>query len=145
MNLDDILGFTRLECTGDKARAGWYLDQDAILAAMDRLDIKKLVKIRFTAARQRVGTHYAWIDHHRIMISQDDSVNEASNTLWHELTHAMQAEAFTTITGRPMNKFYREAYQLAKGSWGASYKDNKFEIQAREIADLNSHNLLVAI
>lgn len=144
-----IVSSLRYELPSSPARAGWEIDTQAFIAALDYLGIARFVKVRFTAGKRIVGRHGPryfryWnedgtrgpgITYHRIKISQDRPFEFARVTIWHELTHAQQAETFAVRTGRPMTFFYREEYKLASGAWGASYEENSYEIAARALAD----------
>jgi hypothetical protein len=143
MNLEDILKLDKLICTGEQARAGWYLDQDEIISAIDSLGITLQVRIRFMTGISRMGTHYAYEDHHKITVDQTLLSRSASHTIWHELVHAMQAERFVKETGKPITKFHHEAYRPSNGPWGASYKLNEMEIEANKIADSMTDYTLV--
>jgi hypothetical protein len=76
-----------------KAAGGFVIDRQALADACDLLGLKLPVKIRYNA---RVGTtngnyqlRAGW---HDIMLKSYHTAEQASSTLWHELTHAMQAE-----------------------------------------------------
>ena len=143
MELDDILKFERLICTGDTSRAGWVLDQDAVIEAMDTLGITYPVKIRFMTGKYRFGTHYENAESHRITIHQGLSAEEASHTLWHELAHAMQAERYMKERNAPNLKGFYTEYKRGRGEWGETYRGNIYEIEAERIADANSDRTLV--
>jgi len=162
MELDDILNFDRLYCTGDRARAGWYLDQDAILEAIDKLGIELKVSIRFMTATRRAvreygrgrswgkggkgytyGTHRNLNKEHRITVDQERVADETSDTLWHELAHAMQSERWAKETGKNITLWHHADYKAVDGEWGNSYKGNAYEIEAERIANENRDFKLV--
>lgn len=139
--LDDkeLRDHLRLQLPPTDARAGWQFDEVAFLKAIDLLGIKLPVRVRFMTGRYRLGTHYARVDHHRITIHQAGSVTVSNNTIWHELAHAMQSERWAEKAGQANpSGFYRRKtgpYVRAAGRYGASYKENRYEIEARQIAD----------
>ena len=162
MELDDILNLQRLQCTGEQARAGWYLDQDAIIEAIDELGIKLPVHIRFMTATARAnreygrgrswgkggkgwthGTHRNTKQHHRITVDQERPAEDASNTLWHELAHAMQSEKWAERTGKDITLWHTD-YKAVDGEHGRRYKGNLYEIEANQIADDHTDFMLVA-
>lgn len=131
------------------ARAGWEFDPEACLDAKIKLGIQFRIKFKFMTGKRRRGTHYVRHNditnetYHQIMIDQNREAEAASETLWHEMAHAMQAEMWSKATGNDPWKFYRLGYKKADGEWGHSYYQNKYEIHARKVADLNKFNLLV--
>lgn len=141
MELDDILNFDRLFCTGEQARAGWYLDQDAILEAIDTLGIKLPVHIRFMTGRYTYGTHRVKHDDtiHRITVDQNRELKSASHTLWHELVHCMQSERWLEADSRrKLHNWHYDDYKAVDGEWGNRYRGNTYEIEANHIADENA-------
>lgn len=144
MELDDILKFERLICTGDTARSGWVIDQDAVIEAMDLLNIQLPVRIRFTTVKRFVftGTHRETPKQHVITLAQNVNAEHQSATLWHELAHAMQAERYARETGLPITRFYAE-YKRGRGEWGMTYLGNKYEIEADRIMNEHRDDLLV--
>lgn len=162
MELDDILKLDRLYCTGEQARAGWYLDQDAILEAMDKLGIELAVNIRFMTATRRAvsesgrgrswgkggkgytyGTHRNTPKCHKITVDQERTAEETTNTLWHELAHAMQSERWAKETGKDIRLWHHADYKAVDGDWGNRYKGNAYELEAYEIAATNADFELV--
>jgi len=163
MELDDILNLNRLQCTGEQARAGWYLDQDAILEAIDKLGIKMPVHIRYMTATARAvrergrgrswgkggkgwtyGTHRNTKQHHKITVDQEREAAETSNTLWHELAHCMQSEKWAKETGKDITLWHHADYKAVDGEHGRRYKGNLYEIEANRIAEDNQDFMLVA-
>jgi hypothetical protein len=131
---DEFNELQRVVLPPTRARAGWRIDLQAIKTAIDILEIKYPVRIRYIRGKYRRGTHYARKEYHTITLSQDRPMKQANDTLWHELAHAQQAERFEERTGRPMRHFYREEYLESQGPWGASYQENFYEIDANEVA-----------
>lgn len=146
MELDDIINFDRLFCMGGKSKAGWYLDQDAILEAIDKLGIKRHVAIRYmTAKRRGRGTHYITFDRtHKITVDQLTDVEGANRILWHELTHCMQAERWANEDSRrDIFNWHWDDYKAVDGEWGNRYRGNAYEIEANRIAKENADFHLV--
>lgn len=131
----------------EPARGGWVIDPTAMEVALDELSIERFVNVRYTDGRRIVGRHgpryYRYPDfggprpgifYHRIKLSQDAPFERACLTIWHELAHARQAENFVRRTGYLMTMFYNVAYKEGRGPWGASYRENIYEEEARMIA-----------
>lgn len=143
LNYEQVHKLLKISIPNSTARAGWEFDTDAIANAMDELQISRPVEIRFTAGRHTKGTHNNSHTKHRITISQDQPIEEANVTMWHELTHASQAESFARATGKPMSAFYSQLYRHVKGEHGKSYENNKMEIHARRVAEKYALRMLV--
>lgn len=143
MDLDDILNLERLQCTGEQARAGWYLDQDAILEAIDKLGIKMQVRIRYATMKYKGGTHYNRKDHHKIIVDQEVDAVHATLVIWHELAHCMQSEQWAERTGKNITNWHWYDYKMVDGEWGNRYRGNYYEIQADAIAKENEDFSLV--
>jgi hypothetical protein len=134
---DELQDHLRLSLPPTNARAGWYIDDAAVLYAIDYLGIKLPVRIRFMTTKlgATLGTHYSRTDWHRITIAQNIvKAGKASEVLWHELVHCMQAEKFAQETGHSINEFHELEYKKLDGPWGATYRQNRLEIQANKIA-----------
>jgi hypothetical protein len=144
MDFDEIERMQRLQCTGAVAKAGWVIDQDAVIDAMDSLEIEFPVHIRFMTARYRNGTHRTKVsDAHHITLDQTRDIESSNFTLWHELTHAMQSERFARQTGKSIKRFHDEAYK-EHGVSGQAYNSNPYEREANRVAEENSDTLLLA-
>lgn len=124
----------RFELPRLPARAGWRINPGLFSDALNFLELRRFVAVRYSGAWQRVGTHYAKTKgYHGIVISQEIPLADANDTLWHELAHALQAESFED-RGGTFHRFYRECYVTGTGEWGATYRNNAFEIHARATA-----------
>lgn len=146
MELDDILNFERLVCMGGKSKAGWYLDQDAILEAIDMLGIKRNVRVKFqTFKRRGRGTHYIKRDGtHLITVDQLSSRESANFILWHELAHCMQAERWVEADERrKIFNWHWDDYKAVDGEWGNRYRGNAYEIEANKLGHDNADFHLV--
>ena len=136
---DELRDHLRLTTPSTIARAGWSINEAAVLAAIDFLGIEHPVNIRFMTTKygDTLGTHY-WSRRrrqHRITVAQNlKQAGRASETLWHELTHCMQAERFSKKTGQPIEDFHEEEYRLLNGEWGLTYQGNLLEKEARKVA-----------
>lgn len=118
---------------------GVFLDYGAIADAIrDSLELRLYIRWapggnRRTQQRQYTyGTHRIKSDelgaYHSICLSVNTPLEIVNTTLWHELTHAVQAEK----CGTP-KAFYRDhycKYGVTPGS--AAYDNNPYEIQACE-------------
>lgn len=146
MDLDDILKFDRLYCTGDRAIQGWYLDQNAILEAMDKLGIERRVAIRLQTGKWQKGRHrIARKDgSHKITIPRNTSFAHATYTIWHELAHCMQAERWVNENpNRNIHSWHWDDYKAVDGEWGETYRGNLYEKEANRIAEENADFHLV--
>lgn len=137
LNDDELRDHLRLTLPATIAKAGWSIDESAMLAALDILGIELPVRVRFMTTKRGAtyGTHYSKDGWHRITVAQNlKHAENASNTLWHELTHCMQAERFVKRTGKKLEDFHEEEYKMLDGEWGRTYKGNLLEIEANRIA-----------
>lgn len=137
LNDDELHNHLRLTTPSTIARAGWSIDEEAVLAAIDYLGIKLPVRVRFMTTKHgdTLGTHRNRKDHHRITIAQNlKQAGKASETLWHELVHCMQAERFHKRTGLPITDFHDEEYKMMDGEWGRTYQGNLLEREANKIS-----------
>lgn len=123
------------------AKAGWRINQPVLNSLLDQLNIKRLVVIRYSSGFYTHGMHREVRNNgnpfHRITLSQLNDDIFSNETLLHEVRHAYQSERWAEETGRPIWRFYREAYKQAKGGWGKAYQDNRYEIDCREFAHEN--------
>lgn len=146
MDLEDILNFDRLTCKGEKSDEGWYLDQDAILEAMDKLEIRLPVTIRLQKSKYRSPKHYLKYNklEHFLVIPRNCKFAHANYSLWHELTHCRQAERwYFADTRRKLWNWHWDDYKAVDGDWGNRYRGNAYEIEANAIAAENADIHLV--
>lgn len=144
---EDIDKLLKAEIPPYSARAGWSIDAMLLGEVIESMGLKHKVKIRYSSGRRRTGTHYAKFDMdegfwHRIVLSQNESAEDANQTLWHELRHAMQAEIYAEQTMTNIRAF-DDVYDEGKGEWGETYKGNVWEIDARRFAENNEHIKLI--
>jgi hypothetical protein len=114
-----------------------------IAIAVKELNIAKDVIIAFNnrlAFKSTAGNHTykAAEECHVIKLNGYLSINSASDTLWHELTHAMQAERYA-IMNDSLIELFDTHYQNVNGN----YWTNDYEIEARRIAFENRERMLV--
>lgn len=130
----------------------WEFDLDAIERAGRELGLRLPVGLavveaggywQTTDGAHRVKTADRGEHAHGITVRRSVDAERASRILWHELTHAAQAEAHPTGPHR----FYREAYAVHSrarvGAYGGAYRANPFEVEARE-AEANHERLPLA-
>lgn len=112
------------------------LNKDDCRIAKHILGVEWPVRIKYDSRQgyytERLGVHRTKADgkggyFHQIMIKTYLTPLEASKVLWHELTHAAQAERLG------VNEFARQ-YRMysGTGSFGAAYRNNPFEVEARK-------------
>jgi hypothetical protein len=119
----------------------YELNPSAVRAAKAQLGIEGTVKVRRTTAGDRYGccrSRYnratgQWT--HHITIPKHESREKASNTFWHELTHASQAER--AETPEAWAKLVRQQHRLP-------HRRRPIEIEAYRVAEENSDKLLTA-
>jgi hypothetical protein len=102
------------------------------------IQLPVVVKIRRYLNNGTAGLHNFIDGKHYIAVFDFRSVVPMSETLWHELSHAAQAEKFSKETGEPVSRFY-DLYLKSPGSLGAEYLHNPFEIEARQVAYRKVH------
>jgi hypothetical protein len=143
---EELHNHLRLELPTTDARAGWRFQEDAILCALDYLIIKLPVRVRYMTTKYgaSLGTHYSRNGWHRVTIAQNiTKAGLASETLWHELVHCMQAERFAEKTGKSITDFHDNEYRLMNGEWGRTYQGNLLEKEANRIAAERNTNYLL--
>lgn len=160
---EQIRDIVYLRLPADNARATWRFDRQATKAALAELHITQPVVLSYQRYRVRrggslqYGIHRCYRGWHQIRINDvttwhskatnlNTTLQNVSDTLWHELMHAAQAERFVTQNQHKnytLADFYRMAYQPARGAHGAAYQDNLYEIEARQ-ASLDHKDQLLA-
>jgi hypothetical protein len=112
-------------------RAGLRIDVAALEAAIADLGITRDVEIKWTAGYRRVGT--CSLRNNKIVItcSATRGSGPATETLWHELTHAKQMEGYTNLAGF-MAEYKRHGYTAG------AYHRNPYEVEARRVAEQKS-------
>lgn len=106
---------------------GFTVTQSALADAIDLLDLKLPVKIRYNGRYGATAGNYRFAGgHHDIMLKSYLTPEQASSTLWHELTHAMQAERVGATIGAWAD--YR------RGQKGTTYYNKPMEREARAMS-----------
>lgn len=137
-----------------RAPQAFKIDQAALAEAIALLGITLPVSVKITAHGGRtLGTHRFKAMHgtfmrdkstdtasggmyHHICIRSWLSVEQAGRTLWHELTHAMQAERETDRNAPLREQFEGWRFCAARGR-GTTYRAKPIEVEAREHEPLN--------
>lgn len=128
--------------------AGWHLDRRALNAAAKQMGLKLPVHVktnskyggkngtyRFKPASKapaglRVANATAF---HNIVVKSYLTPEQATATLWHELTHALQAERAGSVEA--WNRFTRDQRR-----W--PYARRPIEIEARKVSAARAHEML---
>lgn len=115
-----------------KAQGGYRVDQRALRAAIETLGLKLPVKIRYNGRVGQTNGNYTFRGgYHDIMLKTYHTADQASSTLWHELTHAMQSERVGGTLGTWAE--YR------KGQRRYTYRQRPMEVEARRMSAKMSH------
>jgi ornithine carbamoyltransferase len=130
LTLQECRILLRLDGTLEQAQEGWVFDYRKIDKALDFLKISHRVRLGFKAGIWKYGDHDSFSGTHKIKVSTYLEIEDANESLWHELVHASQAERLWRQSGVPIYNFYK-AYENAMGESGRKYLDNTFEIEAR--------------
>lgn len=113
---------------------GFTINQAALREAKEILGLKWPVQVRTHARHGSVNGNYrceltgGGDYYHNIMIKSYLTPEQATKTLWHELTHAMQAEREGSYAGWVL-KHEQEHKRY-------SYRVRPIEIEAREMSDM---------
>lgn len=119
---------------GEPADVSYRLDKAECLAAKRFFGLKWPVSIRYDNRKgdysELWGCHRVRYKdgkpYHKITIKRYLSPEVASAVLWHELTHAMQAEELG-------DKVFHKLYHSYSGSsFSQNYLNNPFEVEARD-------------
>lgn len=111
-----------------KADGGFRIDNAAVRDACELLGIGLPVDVRFSGrVGPTNGSHAFDGERHRIMLKSYLTPEQATRTLWHELTHAMQAERAGSVLAWG-------AFSRAQRSY--SYSNRPIELEARRMADV---------
>lgn len=111
-----------------QAEGGYRIDQKALKDAIAILGLKLPVRVRQHARVGNTNGNYRHgVTHHNIMIKSYLTPEQASKTLWHELTHAQQAERAGDYAGWTLES------QQQRRSY--AYWNRPIEVEARANAD----------
>lgn len=128
--VDTVSGDYRIS----RSSGGYRINQAALNAAIATLGLKIPVRVRFHARAGSTRGNYRFAPtHHNIMLKSYLTPEQASNTLWHELTHALQAERSGSVTGWAAECNKQKRY---------SYRNRPIEREANAMADKMSHRPL---
>lgn len=106
---------------------GFRIMQRALEAAKIELGLDFPVKIRFNSRMGSTRGNYRFKGtHHDIMIKSYLSPEQASSTLWHELTHAMQAERSGGTRA--------EWYKVSNDQKRYTYRNRPIELEANAMS-----------
>jgi hypothetical protein len=130
---------------GAPTGAGWKLAN--LQDALDFLGLTLPVKIKQTGHRGgRYGAYSLRIGadgrpYHHITVKSWLTVYEAGRTLWHELTHAMQAERAALAAGAVTPAEFLAAWRTTDERAG-SYRVRSIEVEARSFEAFNDETPL---
>jgi hypothetical protein len=94
------------------------------------VEVKQHNKVGDTNGNYRLSMEGGYL-HHQIMVKGYLTADQASKTLWHELGHAAQAEAFVArYEGNPWDAYYAW-YRYIDSLKGSTYLDRDIEVDAR--------------
>lgn len=133
----------------------WRIDPDALDAAKDFFGLKLPVYVRRSAGYRTQGTHRlmpGWRApagvsgstssyYHHLTITGKSSADDASRTIWHELTHCWQAEramAEARERGASVAEQARAWSTADERSRAIPYSDRPCEVEARSYEDFAS-------
>jgi hypothetical protein len=116
--------YRKTQALREAATGGFTIDRAALKDACDLLGLKLPVRLRYNSRVGRtMANHRFWGDYHDVMLKSYLTPEEASTALWHELTHAMQAERAGTL---------HEWLRIGKAEHGL-YEHAPTEIEARDM------------
>lgn len=121
----------------------YRVDQAALQEAIDFFDLQLPVRIRYDSRAGDTNGNYrlggcgpigSEPNYHNIMLKTYLSVEQSNRTLWHELTHAMQAEREARWSGIPVtDRRAQSAWEHADARGrNRGYTDKPIEVEARE-------------
>lgn len=125
--IDEILA-NELTLPNTEHHYGVTLDREKVLEAKKFLGVKLPVIVKWSSGKWTYGCHrFLEGGNHSITISRYRLEHDVTNTLWHELCHAKQAEE----CGEPWD-FYTKFYK-PYGISGNVYWQNPYEVEARRV------------
>lgn len=153
-NVGQVLSVERVKRGQTRAAARptqkWKLDETALQEIKDFFGLRLPVYVRRTAGRQTYGTYRLKMGHelprsvaarigvhgeklyHHLTVSGRRSPEKASATVWHELTHAMQAERIIDMQAGKAARQQQSAWFSANREDNQHrYDDRPWEIEAR--------------
>lgn len=112
----------------------WRINEDALERACKILGIKHPVLVKRTASKKIAGRYYGMSSsgEHSIHLSARMSPAMASQTLWHELTHAKQFEEdpnyFKNYTANINNAGYSNSFYEQEAKANEDYHVTRFSL-----------------
>lgn len=119
------------------SKGGASLKVGSVMEAVEFLEIEDPIEVKWANGTRRRGSHRVRNGVHVITLSTYLPADKVTFTLWHELTHCMQAER------EGGNEAFTRKYRL-EGKSGAAYRTNRFEIEANETAEAMKDELPLA-
>lgn len=102
--------------------ARWQVNDRVLEAARTYVGLRHPVEVKATGLRKVSGRYKGMRNgRHQITVSRDLCAEVAGRTLWHEITHAKQ----------------REAYRMERDFWRAYASDDLMEVAAEAAERLN--------
>lgn len=111
----------------DVNKAGAQFNRGQVLIAVSRIGLQWPVRVRWAGGIHTRGGHNFKEGEHRITISTFLNAEQISQTLWHELAHALQCERLGS-----MEEFRRQYRSYSGWGYSAAYRENPFEVEARQ-------------
>ena len=128
---------SRVIVQSSRAAEGWRIDQAAIREALAIMQVTATVKVRLSKGTRRIGGTGFRDGCYEVQVSRYGTAQRATETLWHELTHVMQAEQAGGFEA------FVKLYKRHSGLTGSRYHHNPYEVEARDIAELYADTPLV--
>lgn len=146
--------YRRVERRAAAPAGGFTIDRVNLAEAIDLLGIKFPVQIKFNSRNGATLGNHRFVPRagkfkvnpdldtasggmvHRIMLKSYLTPDQAGRTLWHELTHAMQAERESASAATMREAFEAWRFCSARGR-GTTYLRKPIEVEAREHEPLN--------
>lgn len=115
---------------------GYRVSAAAVQNAVHEFGLSWPVVIKFSQGRRRLGAHRVKVAggtfvHSITVTTYFREASDMSGTIWHELTHARQAEQL----GLPQ---FRASYKREQATVG--YRNNRFEVEARKEQEARKHS-----
>lgn len=107
----------------------WHIDAAALREACDLLGIRGKVRVRLDGRYGRTNANHRYTiqGNHNIMVKSYLTVAQATESLWHELQHAAQAES---------SGDYAAWYAHVRQQQRYPYRIRPIEVEARATAEL---------
>lgn len=117
-----------------KACGGFRIDAAALAAAVAEIGLTLPVRLAYNGRVGNTNGNYRFRGtHHAIMLKSYHTPQQATETLWHELCHAMQAERAGDL--KAWSGVYAQQRRYP-------YSRRPIEVEARQFAAARSHRPL---